>query len=86
MSQTESNDESKAESFKIFQVEFKMYKKFNDECSTADMMVKAIYDSLFDGEIPDSLLEQYYEATYGTDKAAKKKMRNRVYYIGKKIR
>ena len=86
MAASNTDDESKGESFKIHSIEFKLFKKFNKECNGADMMLKAMYDSLSADEVPQALLDMYYEAGYGTDRNVRRRMRNRIYYIGKKIR
>ena len=86
MSESYVTDDNKNESHKIYAVEFKLFRKFNSECNGADMMLKAIFDSLTESDVPKSLFEMYYDGAYGSDKAIKKRMRNRMYYIGKKIR
>ena len=86
MAANKLTEESKSETHKIFSIEFQLYQKFNSECNGADMMMKAIYDSLTEGDVPKSLFDMYSESAYGSDKNVKRKMRNRMYYIGKKLR
>ena len=79
-------DDGKTESFKILKIEFDLYQQFISECNGADMMMKSILTSFNKGDVPASLYSMYHEAAYGTDKNIKRRMRNRMYYIGKKIR
>ena len=79
-------DDLLAQKFKVFKAEATIYVESSQRSNGPDMYAKYICDNLGPSDVPHDLKKLYMEAVYGSNDNVKKRIRSRMYLIGRHVR